>query len=425
MSPSEFERNKEEHFSVINEKCINGKYRFAPYSERLRVRNREKSPRVISVATIRDRIVLYLLKEYFHKLFYDCVNHNLPNDYIRRLKRFCEEQNIEGLCLYKVDISSFYDSINHKKLFTILRRRINSKPELILIRNAIETLTVNEEYRRTNKRDSINKKGVPQGLAISNILANIFFSSCDNIFKNSSRLYLRYVDDMLFIIEKNQEATIKLKVRKTLWRMGLKKNKNKTICLPINEAVDYLGYHLTLPIVSVKHSTKEKFLRSISAFISQYKRVGPPGMYPEVKSAVAKKSFLSDLNEKITGAISENKNYGWIFYFSELNDLSLLYSMDALIEKKFLPRMTHLLLPNPRDVKKLTRAYYAAKYNRIGGYIHNYNIYDTIAKKREFLRSRGEIRRYERLTEREIEIRFDRIRRRRLSKLDKDVGEAS
>jgi RNA-directed DNA polymerase len=425
MSSSEFGRHREEHFVTINKKCLNGTYRFVPFSERLRLRTRDKCPRVISVAAIRDRIVLYLLKEYLHEIFDDCVNRNLPNDYIRSLNKFCEQSNIDSLCLYKVDISSFYDNIDHKKLFNILRRRIKSKPELLIIRNAIETPTVPEDYRRDSQQEKVNQRGVPQGLAISNILANIFFQSCDGIFKKSSLLYLRYVDDMLFIVRGNQKAAIKSKVRTTLWRMGLKKNKNKSKFLPIYEGVDYLGYHLMLPKVSVKSTTIEHFLQAISAFISQYIRLGPTHMYQDVELSVAKESFLSDLNEKITGAISENKNYGWIFYFSELNDLSLLYGMDVLIKKRFLSRLTYDLLPNPEAVKKLTRAYYSVKYNRIDGYLHNYNIYDTIAKKRDFLNNRGEIRPNEMLTERDIEIRFDRFRRRRLSTLDSDVGEAS
>jgi RNA-directed DNA polymerase len=425
MSPAVFESHKEEHFTVIQRKCSNGTYRFAPFSERLRNRGRYKPPRVISVATMRDRIVLHLLKEYLHEVFSDCVNRKLPNEYIRNLKRFCEHYNTDDLCLYKVDIKSFYDSIDHKKLLTILRRRIHNKPDLLLIRNAIETSTVNEDHRRTSRKESLNQKGIPQGLAISNVLANIYFHRGDHTLENSSLLYLRYVDDMLLVVNDDEEAAIKSKVRTTLYRMGLEKNKEKCVCIPFCSEVDYLGYHLELPKISVKKMTVEHFLRSISALVSQYKRLGPTGMYHNVDSLVAKELFLSDLNEKITGAISENRSYGWIFYFSEMNDLPLLYGIDALIERKFLSRLTLELLPNPGAVKKLSRAYYLTKYSRLGGYIHNYDIYDTIPKKLEFLNYRGQILPGENLTETQIQRRFDQFRRRRLSDLEADIDEAS
>ncbi|MEC4818039.1 MAG: RNA-directed DNA polymerase, partial [Scytonema sp. PMC 1069.18] len=44
-----------------------------------------------------------------------------------------------------------------------------------------------------------------------------------------------------------------------------------------------------------------------------------------------KEIFITNLNEKITGAISEERKYGWIFYFNAINDVSLLYKIDNII----------------------------------------------------------------------------------------------
>jgi retron-type reverse transcriptase len=150
MSSAHFNDQKSEHFKIIREKCLNGSYNFSPYLERLYFRGRNRNPRVISIATIRDRIVLSLLKDYLHRVFPECVNRKLPNSYISEIKRFYETNIIPDLCIYKLDIESFYDSIDHKKLLDILTEKIKSKQELVLLKHAIDTLTVPFDYKRAD-----------------------------------------------------------------------------------------------------------------------------------------------------------------------------------------------------------------------------------------------------------------------------------
>ena len=45
--------------------------------------------------------------------------------------------------------------------------------------------------------------------------------------------------------------------------------------------------------------------------------------------------FIEDLNEKITGALSEQKRYGWLLYFAEINDMQLLHKLDGIIRGFF------------------------------------------------------------------------------------------
>ncbi|MGT8951184.1 RNA-directed DNA polymerase [Escherichia coli] len=54
-----------------------------------------------------------------------------------------------------------------------------------------------------------NTRGVPQGLAISNILAEISLSDFDNeINKMHDIWYMRYVDDILILTQKDQATKI-------------------------------------------------------------------------------------------------------------------------------------------------------------------------------------------------------------------------
>jgi RNA-directed DNA polymerase len=427
ITPFQFDRRKIGNISLINKKCSSCEYEFSPFLEKLILRGKERPPRVISIATVRDRIVLSLLKDYLHEIFPDCVNRKLPNSYINDLKSFYDSNTQNDLYMLKVDIETFYDKIRHKKLEDILSERISSKADLLLVKRAIRTLTVPLEHKREQLKTK-NKRGVPQGLAISNILANIYLHSFDETLRTKCVMYLRYVDDILMIVKKAEKESLQIIVNDQLRNLGLKTNKKpgKTVCVPLNDSIEYLGYLIQLPSVSVKKTTFERFLRSVSNFFSIYSHIGPKGMYPDVPENFGEKLFVSDLNEKITGAVSENRRYGWLSYFLEMNDLPLLYKMDLIIREKFYPRIKKgRFRPSLAELKKLSRSYYEAKFNPFGGYIHNYNQYDTLPKKREYLKSRGVLD--ERKTYKPIEIErlFSQIMKQHLAKLESDVGETS
>jgi RNA-directed DNA polymerase len=427
LSPFQFDRRKDDHFFLINRKCLNCEYSFSPFLEKLILRGKERPPRVISIATVRDRIVLSLLKEYLHTVFPECVNRKLPNTFIREIKDFYIQNKNRKLNIVKLDIESFYTNIVHNKLLKMLSTRIATKADLLLIRRAIETQTVSSEH----KKDEYNKKnqrGVPQGLAISNILANIYLHIFDEKIKGQCIMYLRYVDDIFLVVKESDKEEIQITVNDELKKIGLKTNNKpgKTVCVPLKDSLEYLGYLIKLPNVSVKNATMERYLRSISNILSIYAHLGPKGMYPNVKEALGKKIFVSDLNEKITGAISENKRYGWIFYFLEMTDLPLLYRMDLIIRHKFYTRIKNRRFrPVLKEIKKLSRSYYEAKNNPFGGYIHNYNQYDTLPKKTEYLTLRGMLLEGKTYTQREIERLFTQIKKQHISHLESDVGETS
>jgi len=425
----QFECTKDRHFEIIHRKCLNGTYKYSPFAEKLKLRGRNRKPRVISIPTMRDRIVLSLLKDYLHTVFSECVNRKLPNTYIKEIKDYFAVNSHPDICCYKVDIESFYDRIKHSRLMEIISQKIVSRSELLLIKRAIQTPSVPIGYNRNllEEEKKKNTLGVPQGLAISNILANIYMYPTDGKFEGNCMKYFRYVDDMLFIVKKAEEEEIKSVVKEELDNIYLTINENKTLFFYATDQFDYLGYNFRLPIVSVKRATVENYLRSLSALFSLY--LVKSHFAPSKSRKVIRDIFISDVNEKITGAISKNRRYGWIFYFLEINDLSLLYGIDKIIRDKFCDRINEQTtrLEILKSCKKLSKTYYCAKYDLLGGYIHNYDVYDTIPKKIKFLVSKGIIKSSERsryLPE-EIERLFTKTVSKRLSSLEADVGETS
>jgi retron-type reverse transcriptase len=81
-SANSFKKDKENELKILEKKIQSGTFTFSPYLELLRVKRRDANPRMLSLPTIRDRIVLSTLKEILHIEFSDCVNKSLPNSYI-------------------------------------------------------------------------------------------------------------------------------------------------------------------------------------------------------------------------------------------------------------------------------------------------------------------------------------------------------
>jgi retron-type reverse transcriptase len=418
-----FNKMKGSQLHTIYRKCNNGTYTFSPYVEKLKSKGRDKKPRVISVSTIRDRIVLYLLKELLHEVFPGCVFRKLPNNYIKEIIEYYNENKSPKLCYFKTDIKSFYDTIDHDILLSFLGERIKSKKILAIIRRAIKTPTVPVNYRRNEIKKFNRTTGVPQGLAISNILANIYLEKVDTKLNQIGPKYVRYVDDILIFIEKEDSMNIEETISTILDDYNLSLNLSKTECEISSVGFDYLGYNLALPRVSIKERNVENFITSVAAKFSSYIHNADVQLkkYSWLKKSIQKQVFIEDLNEKITGAISESKRYGWLFYFLEINDMTLLHKLDNIVRLLF-KRMPDFDHKAPSELKKLTKAYYKAKYDPLSGYIHNYGKYSSIQGKISYLGNRGHLNPEKRYKKEEIELIFNRVRRRRLRDLDHDIG---
>lgn len=65
-----FKNNLSENSSIIERKVKNGTYTFSRYKEVLILKGKDKLPRTIYIPTIRDKIVLSLLKEILFNSFF-------------------------------------------------------------------------------------------------------------------------------------------------------------------------------------------------------------------------------------------------------------------------------------------------------------------------------------------------------------------
>lgn len=423
LSPTRFELQKDQQIDIISRKCIAGTYQFSRYVEVLKSKGRNRVPRVISIPTVRDRIVLSILKQLLHQVFPECIGKQLPNALIRQLKGTLAEQKLSEMACVRSDIQNFYDSIDHHKLLDKLAVRIQSPIALRLIEQAITTPTVPSTNRRVQHREGRNARGVPQGLAVSNILAGIYLADFDEAIEAQAVQYFRYVDDLLVVVDAGDTDSIERLIDDELHSIGLQRNQEKTVKDMADRPIEYLGYRLEPHRVSVRQASIDRYIQTVAGLFTRHLRgtAAYRARHPWLTPEVIQQVFVEDLNERITGAFDGNRQYGWLFYFQEITDMELLHKMDAII-RSFFRRLPEFAAGPPADIKRLSRTYYAIRHNREGGYIHDYNAFDTFSEKVQYLERRGRMHPNLRYTKQQVDDLFGRVKHSHLSTLDADVG---
>ena len=371
INQKSFKEIANEQILIASRKILDGSYNFSNYRLKLVSKGRGKIPREISIPTIRDRIVLRALCDLLSQTFRENLSLELPQNIIKKVKAEKTKYN----AFVKLDICNFYPTISHSHLSLRLRTKIRHNKTLELINKAIETSTVISKSENNNKISL----GIPQGLSISNILAAIYLQKIDKkIFKDNKFQYFRYVDDILILCEAKDSKQLANKVIFDFSQIDLtihdpENGSGKSIIGSFkNNDFNYLGYsfkNIGKYSVSVREESIARIKNSLVSIFTSYK-------YSKNKN----QDFLQwRLNLRITGCILENKCKGWLFFFAEIDDKSLLHKLDAHV-KHLQERFDVKLSP-----KKFMRTFHEIQYHKYRtNYIPNFDKY-TLQNKQEVL----------------------------------------
>ena len=207
VSPRKFEQNLEENVEIIVRKSKNGSYHFTRYKQILFTKGPAKPPRAICVPTLRDKLTASVLNELLVGVYGDKCKTMMPqliiDDITKKISMYTH--------FIKLDVRSFYGSINQDKLIKIIKRKIHKSEIISLIWNSIRTEALLYPIKeRTEKGE--RTVGVPEGLSISNTLANIYMQDIDVKYRSLNYIsYYRYVDDILILVNEDKFLDLLLK----------------------------------------------------------------------------------------------------------------------------------------------------------------------------------------------------------------------
>lgn len=361
-----FRAQLDDQVEILSRKMKAGTYQFTKYKLKLVSKGRNKVPREISIPTVRDRIAMRAICDFITERFKSGLVMELPQDVIKRVKKAVDSGEYTG-CI-KLDVTNFYPSIKHSEMESRLRKRIKD-PEIInVITSAISSPTVTV----SKPSDKPSERGVPQGLAISNVMASVYLSNIDKYLSEyPDTACFRYVDDVLIFCKEERAKEISRDVIKRFSKIGLKvhdpiKVPEKSSIGPLQDRFDYLGYQFDAGLISARQGSIEKLKESLVSIFTSHK-------YSKKKS----ESFLLwRLNLRITGCVYENKSKGWLFFFSEINDEALLHTLDHYV-KKLIQRFNVDIQP-----KRFVRSFKELSHRRHEtNYIPNFDEYDLDKQK--------------------------------------------
>jgi len=349
ISTNKFSKILDEEIDLIEKKVKDRTYNISPYKEQLILKSRNSNPRMISIPTNRDKLVLNALQKFIAAKFKDIVSNDNVSEKINTVKKIIQSKKYNSFI--KIDIKNFYPNIDHQILLEKIKKYIDDEEALYILEKALTQITI-AQGRRVDKNNNIEKKGVAQGLSISNILASIYLHDVDVKYQNYKDMsYFRYVDDILIICDKEDVENIKICLKSDIEELNLelhefKDSSDKSTSGTINvDDFQFLGFRFHKNIISVREQSIDKLRnRIVEVFYSNIKN-NDEDLYKE-------------LNLKISGCVYDNKHYGWMHFFRQIDDQTLLYSLDSFVKSQFI-RFNRKY--DEKNIKKFIKTYFLLK----------------------------------------------------------------
>ncbi|HSN24361.1 MAG TPA: reverse transcriptase domain-containing protein, partial [Methylomicrobium sp.] len=123
-----------------------------------------------------------------------------------------------------MDISAFFDEVNHDLLMTKIGRKVRDKRVLRLIGRYLRA-----PMERDGQRIKRNQ-GTPQGGPLSPLLANIYLDELDKELERRGLSFCRYADDVVIFV-KSEKSGQRILASLTAWlakHLKLRVNPNKS-----------------------------------------------------------------------------------------------------------------------------------------------------------------------------------------------------
>jgi len=394
-----------------------GTHEFTQYRELLLSKGAGRTPRVVSIPTARDRILLKALAAFLGTV-YPASRGVIPQQRIDEVHEALLSTEFDAFV--RLDVRDFYPSVRHDSIRSALAVRIKKQAILDLILRAVETPTVPDGAPRR----PVSTIGIPQGLALSNLLAEAVVASIDHEMTRDHRcVYFRFVDDVLMLCQRSDANEIAETVRDLFADIGLDVHglsgggEKAKIGLIIG-GFDYLGYCFKGDLVSIRRPSVLKIESALARSFTHYKR----SRLERVSHALSQRRCEWYVNLTITGFIHQKTARGWLPYFRQMNDLTLLKQLDATVQR-FMRRFG---LPADWKPKTFMRSYWAWRHpnGRHLGYIPNFDT-ASVQDKRLVLQDFISVERVSAMNNLEVSRRFDYEITKIAKDLERDIGSIS
>lgn len=301
------------------ESVRNGKYKPLPL-RRKGIPKPDGGVRNLGIPSVIDRtlqqavcqIIMPKLDPNFSDSSYGYRPGRSAHDAMRKVREYANEGYT---WVASIDLSKYFDTINHDRLLRLLRQVIEDESVVQLIKKFLKSGVMIDGVVLPTE------EGSGQGGPLSPLLANLYLDEFDKTMEQRGNKFVRYADDIIIMCKSKRAAQRQLANAKKLLegKLKLKLNDEKSKVVSVYSAKDfkYLGFAMG----------KNKN--------GAYIRAHP-------KSLKKAKLHLKELTKRNQGksvdAVMQKENQfirGWMGYFALANIKSTLQEWDGWRRRRY------------------------------------------------------------------------------------------
>ena len=237
-----FRENKDELIRRIKR----GKYTPDPV-RRVEIPKPDGGMRKLGIPTVIDRIIQQAMSQQlipiYEPKFSDGSFGYRPGrsakDAVQKIKEYAEQGYTRAVVL---DLSKYFDTLNHELLVNILRRDVKDERVIQMIKRYLKSGVME------NGVVIETEEGSPQGGNLSPLLANVYLNEFDQEFSRRGVPCIRYADDIV-LLAKSERASERLLETSTKYLEGtlklkVNREKSRTVSVFAIRNFKYLGFCL-------------------------------------------------------------------------------------------------------------------------------------------------------------------------------------